>query len=274
MNRLSAFAIICSSLLLSACAQVDLFGLDPDNFSNNNGGGPGTSLVCEDTNADFSTDIIPIFAASCTSGCHSGATPAGDLDLDITDNIGPVTESALIGYLKELNTGIVNTGTPVSSGLLTRPLAESAGGASHSADVFADTSDPDYLAIRCWIEDNAQNDLTDSQCTFGEDVYPMFTNRGCAANNCHIGTGNASGGNLSLSVGTDGLDNTDDLIAELQETASATGSRIDLDNDAQSLILTKPRNQVTHSGMAVFPDANDPDYQKLLCWIEEGAQNN
>jgi hypothetical protein len=56
--------------------------------------------------------------------------------------------------------------------LLTKPLAESAGGVSHGGgELFANTSDPDYLHIRFWAESvvddpgNLDQALDSAQCT-------------------------------------------------------------------------------------------------------------
>jgi len=47
----------------------------------------------------------------------------------------------------------VSAASPTASPVLTEPLAESAGGTSHSVEPFADTSHADYQAILQWIHD-------------------------------------------------------------------------------------------------------------------------
>lgn len=42
---------------------------------------------------------------------------------------------------------------PADSPLLTKPLAEAAGGEPHSHEPFADSTDVDYQAILAWIND-------------------------------------------------------------------------------------------------------------------------
>jgi hypothetical protein len=48
---------------------------------------------------------------------------------------------------------MANIANPASSKLLTKPLAQSAGGVQHlGGDIFLSTSDPDYVTILSWIQ--------------------------------------------------------------------------------------------------------------------------
>lgn len=265
-----------------SCAQVDLFGLDPDNFVQ--GGSSGNNnLLCKDVDSDFSTDILPMLQQKCgTSGCHASGEYTGGITFYANNDFGPSSASAIIGEWKKLDKGkgiMVNTGTPVASKILQVPLAESSGGLSHGGgDVFGSTSDPDYLKLRCWIENGAKNDLTNSTCSFGEYIYPITQIRTCAVS-CHAGTFNEadvepgdpfSAGNLSLGVGAGNLASTADLLFEIRDEQT---TRVNLNSAVTSLILTKPLG-VEHGGGQIFSNTNEADYQKILCWIEEGALNN
>ena len=100
------------------------------------GGGGGVSYL---------EGIVPIWTARCTV-CHSGASPAGGLDL----SGGAASYSSAITR--------VNLADPPSSLLLVRPLSTAAGGSDHGGgDIFGDTTDPDYQTILNWISAGAPN---------------------------------------------------------------------------------------------------------------------
>lgn len=268
--------IIGVSLFLFACTQVDVNGLDPDIFTNagNGGGGGGTDALCADlSDVKFSTDILPIFEAKCNnSGCH-GTSSGGGLNLDASDDTRGDGESGVIGNIKA--EGAVNAFSAAQSPLLLKPLSTAEGGQSGShtgGEVFANTVDPDYKKIFCWIDAGAKNDLDETQCGFGEHVYPIFRQRGCTAGTCHDASSPAGNMNLlqgSITLLTDNPNGTATF-------ADATAQPVITAGDVNSLILTKPAqlNGVTHGGGEVFDGTTDTDYQTIKCWIDEGAQNN
>ncbi len=86
--------------------------------------------------------------------------------------------------------------------------------------------------------------------SFSEEIEPIWSSLGCTG--CH-----PSSGGLDLREGN--------AYQSLQ-----TGSRIDLDNPEESLILTKPGSSGVHS---------DKDYvgnqrELIKVWIEQGALDN
>ena len=46
----------------------------------------------------YGADVQPIFSASCTPACHSGATPNGGLDLTPGNSHGELVGVAALGY--------------------------------------------------------------------------------------------------------------------------------------------------------------------------------
>lgn len=266
--------IIGVSLFLAACTQVDVSGLDPDIFTNAGDGGNGgaTNDLCKDVDSTFSTKVIGVFNSKCNnSGCHGTNSEGGGLNLDDNDNRKGDGKSGVIGNIKF--EGAVNAFSAAQSSLLLKPLATAEGGqggAHTGGEIFANTVDPDYKTLFCWIDAGAKNDLDDSQCTFGEHVYPVFRERTCT--NCHQGA--TPSGNLNFTQSSVQL-LTNNPAGSFNFTNS-TSAPIAIGNDITSLILTKPSetNGVTHSGNNIFATTTDPDYQTIKCWLEEGAQNN
>lgn len=266
---------IGASLFLFACTQVDVSGLDPDLFTNSGNGGGSTDALCDDVDSTFSTKVLPIFASQCNnSGCHGDGSNSGGLNLDDGDNERGDGVSGVIGNIKA--EGAINAFSSAQSALLLKPLstAEGGQGGSHTGgEIFANTTDPDYETIFCWIEDGAKNDLNDSSCTFGEHVYPVFRKRGCTDGQCH--DSNSPGGNMDLSQGSLVLytDNPNGTAT----FADATLTPVFTAGDANSLLLQKPLNAISHGpsgNTQVFSSTQDPEYQIIKCWIDENATNN
>lgn len=265
--QISSYKTSILGLLLFSCSQVDVSGLNPDLFTNaGTGGDTSTSALCEGVSSNFSTDVLPIFTASCGgSGCHMEGETGGGLNLDPDDEKNGDGPSGVIGEVK--SKGEIDAFSPAQSKLLLKPLSISEGGSTHTGgDLFASTNDADYKTIFCWIDAGATNNLSSSECTFGEHVYPIFKDRGCTASACHDSSSPA--GDMNLSQGSDPLLN-----------AAGTSGFMDnpgvvIAGDDTSLILQKPINAVVHGGGNVLGSTADPDYQKIKCWIDEGAQNN
>lgn len=93
------------------------------------------------TNVSYATDVAPIWTSRGCTGCHGSS---GGLSLS-----GSVTASR-----NALLAGRVNTTTPSSSLILTKPLTGS--GVSHGGGkFFSSTSDADYQKILDWITQGA-----------------------------------------------------------------------------------------------------------------------
>ena len=269
--------IVSSIFILSAaCTQVDVSGLNPDDFTNSgNGGGSTTDALCTGVSSNFSTDVIPIFNAKCAgTSCHTKGAAGGGLNLDTADNLLGDGFSGVIGNIKTKKE--LSLTVPAQSNLLLNPLATAEGGkgGSHTGgEIFPNTSDPDYKKIFCWINGGAKNDLTPSTCTFGENIYPIFSVRGCIG--CHNNGTHA--GNMSMNLASE------QLLNDVPNTTYSFKDASTLDtypddvaegNNDNSLILIKPIGGLSHGGGNVLGSATDPDYLKIKCWIDEGAKDN
>lgn len=98
--------------------------------------------------------------------------------------------------------------------------------------------------------------------SFEQDIEPIFSSRGCNANSaCH--RGGAPAGNMRL----EGTTNT---------VYNNALPRCNLTDPASSLLLVKPLFEATpnHGGGNIFLSTADPDYQKILRWITDGALDN
>ncbi|MHC4817506.1 MAG: PKD domain-containing protein, partial [Planctomycetota bacterium] len=92
------------------------------------------------------------------------------------------------------------------------------------------------------------------QVSYANDVHPIWAARTCT--NCH-----PNSGGLDLSG------------AAAQTFTQVTNGRVDTGTPANSEILTKPLG-MSHGGGTIFSSTSDPDYQTILSWIQQGAQNN
>ena len=267
-------------IFLSACTQVDVNGLNPDDFKNGgDGSGTANSIVnCDGVSADFSKDVLPFFDATCSStNCHYKGAAGGGLNLDKSDLAFEDGVSGVIGNIKTKNE--INLTVPAQSNLILHTLATSEGGtgSSHTGgEIFKTTSDADYKKVYCWIAAGAKNDLTPSKCTFGENVFPIFASRGC--NGCHNTTTHAGG--WAILTNTQMITNVPNSPYSFP-SASATdsytsGPDIAAAHDDTSLILQKPIGGLDHNnnGLNLLGSVNDPDYKTIKCWIDEGALNN
>ncbi len=103
--------------------------------------------------------------------------------------------------------------------------------------------------------------------SFSQQVVPIFTNRGCVA--CHSGNGPGKAlGNLQLDGGVP------KVYSEL--TGPEDPLRVQLAAPEKSLVLTMPSAEYppdAHPNVT-FTSSTDPDYEKILVWIREGAKNN
>ncbi len=240
---------------LTGCLGVNVTDLDPSKF-----GGSATLAVCTGVDFTYSTQIVPIFEnRTCTNtGCHGGGTTSGNLNLDLDDQTAPDDAT---GIHETLLDGRVDTSNPDQSTILQKPL----GIPSHTGGkIFTDENDTDYVKLLCWIGAGAENDLviaTTASCAFTNDVYPIFANRGCSGSGCH--DQQIAGGNMNLNQGA----------PEVYD-AVVNGGRVDKATPQGSLILKKPSGLPSHDGGKIFRSTSDQDYKTLLCWIQEGAQNN
>ncbi|MBO13503.1 MAG: cell surface protein [Planctomycetaceae bacterium] len=102
-----------------------------------------------------------------------------------------------------------------------------------------------------------------SPVRFGLDVMPVLTKGGCNSGSCH----GASRGQRGFRLSVFGFDPAGD---HFRITREFVGRRIDLARPAESLLLTKPSEQVVHGGGQRF-DADSEMYRVLLKWLQQGA---
>ncbi len=106
-----------------------------------------------------------------------------------------------------------------------------------------------------------------AQISFAADIVPLFS----AAN--PRGSGNPcischTSGNILNLTGT-----TNQIYVELTADPQETGDRVNTADPPNSLVLLKPTGAVSHSGGTLW-NVTDTQYQKVLTWIQQGAQNN
>ncbi|MCC7460344.1 MAG: hypothetical protein IT286_03480 [Proteobacteria bacterium] len=220
MRTFSSISVLLLILTLSGC------------YLNKAGGG---GSVPEDVS--FETDIVAIMTDKCaTSGCHTGSTPQGSLNLNIEDSDANTLYSTI--------TGQIDLGEPASSVL----LAKATNVTQHTGGEIFNTSSREYKTILKWIEDGAFNDNCDGIAhSFATDVTPIFTQ--CTTAGCH-----------DVTVPVLSVDAFQNI-----ESANA----VNTENPASSTLLRMPLGVVEHTGGMIFPSRDDADYKTIFCWIKE-----
>ena len=101
--------------------------------------------------------------------------------------------------------------------------------------------------------------------SFRRHVIPLFSRAGCSGRECHGAFSGQGGFSLSL-FGYDFDKDHKEIVAD-----EADGIRIDLENPAQSLVLTKPTMEERHKGKERIKKGSW-EYNMVLKWISEGAK--
>lgn len=114
------------------------------------GGTPGSTPTPTPTGTPatvkYAMQVYPIFTSRGCKTCHRTGNPPGGLRLDQDAN-------KTYDDLKAVS-GVINTGNPAASLLLTKPLFEAQ--PDHGGgNIFLTTSDPDYVTILNWITQGA-----------------------------------------------------------------------------------------------------------------------
>jgi hypothetical protein len=142
---LIAATVIVMTITVAACGNVD----------------PGTNATTGELDqAVFAAAIQPILdARGCSqSGCHyrdksapNTGGPGGSLRLFDCSGSSCTPEQVVANH--DSASGMANIPNPATSKLLTKPLAQSAGGIQHlGGDIFLSVTDADYLAVLAWIQ--------------------------------------------------------------------------------------------------------------------------
>ncbi len=241
--------------MISSCSNVDLNGLDPDNFQNNEGPGGGNdpnpfSLInCEEVDSTYSTSVQPVFDASCSGvSCHVeyDPSPAAGVNLDPNQD---ETASSMIAGIK--TSTAINNFNFFQSTLITAPLSQDDDGTAHGGNtIFDSKTDPDFEKIYCWVENELEYDL-DNDHNFGEELIAIFD----ACDGCHDGSPNPD------------LRINNNSVQEIYDNIISGGYAVA--NDTNSLILTKPTAQVMHGGNQVFA-VGSTEANAITEWINSG----
>ena len=101
---------------------------------------------------------------------------------------------------------------------------------------------------------------------FQKHVVPLLGRLGCNSAKCH---GSLQGrGDLRLSLF--GFDFKSDQAALAADAASESGTRLNVHDPEQSLIVLKPTTQTDHEGGKRF-EVGSWEHNLLIRWIESGA---
>jgi hypothetical protein len=134
----------------------------------------------------FVDKVQPMLVRRCAgSSCHG--TQVADLHL----SCGQTEAESRWNYFVAL--AHVDLSVSLSE-LLRRPLTTERGGTYHEGgNVFIDTKDPDYRALRDWVEDVVERvpelvryaPSDEGLRYFGNYVQPVFVKKGCMLQGCH-----------------------------------------------------------------------------------------
>jgi thiosulfate dehydrogenase len=184
----------------------------------------------------------PLFTASCAT-CHGADGKA--FELEGGKGLGELAKSDPWRVLHAIRWGVPGTEMP-----------------SLWAEGCTDAAQADLLTYVQSLTSGAAvtppPPPLPATVSFSKDVYPIWKSRGCAG--CHRGSA--------------GMILSGDVKASYAQLF-ATGNRVDRAKPSNSLVLRKPSmSGVVHGGGRIFGCASDPDYQRLLRWIQQGALDN
>jgi hypothetical protein len=145
------------------------------------------------------------------------------------------------------------------------------GGAGYSVQAADTPTAADAVSLVQATVSQSTTPAPPSNVSFQQTIVPIFINRGCY--NCH--SGNGTGRRLGDLV----LDGSPMKIwTALVQTVSPNfgTTRVNLQAPEKSLVLTMPsyENPPDAHPTVVFTSSSDPDYVKILVWIQEGAKFN
>jgi WD40-like Beta Propeller Repeat len=146
---------------------------------------PGKAPDAESFGA-FVRDVQPILRDRCAGGnCHG--SKQADFYLSCGDNEAERRWNYFVAVAHaDLSASL--------SEILRRPLSKQRGGTFHEGGtIFLTTEDPDYMALRTWVENlvKTKPELVDYEPAdeglrfFGNYVQPVLVKKGCMFQNCH-----------------------------------------------------------------------------------------
>jgi hypothetical protein len=234
----------------------------------------------------FETQVYPLFLPvnqggfGCL-GCHTnegGAAPAGGMNF---------YGGAAMAYAA-LNPAQypqrVNVQNPGASLLLTKPLYEADGNQNHPIFAFVSANEPAYKTIYDWIAAGGlyEGQIEVQPVSFYNDIRPLLyrpvAEGGIGCYNCHVSGVDANTAPGGAYFGGDGAALYAELTQEPPTDNGGTGEPYRINkqgNIGASLLLTNPLigSPEPHEGK-IIPNANDPNYQKIYRWIQEGYVND
>ena len=119
-------------------------------------------------------------------------------------------------------------------------------------------------ACVCFVLMTTTISAAETPVDFENDIVAIFTKSGCNAGACHGAAIGRGGFKLSLYGGNPAAD-YDSLVHHLQ------GRRINLANPAESLLVLKPTEHISHEGGTLF-DMDSEEARLLKSWISQGAK--
>jgi hypothetical protein len=165
------------------------------------------------------------------------------------------TSSSASGWVVffEVPTGVISLAAAAATATVTLEMASSpvGSGAVTIAEVKVTEGAPPALP---------------TNVSFSQQVFPIFTNRGCVA--CHSGNG------AGRDLGGLTLDGSANLV--YKELTQENPLRAKTVMPETSLLLTMPSAESPSDGHpnVTFTGPSDPDYIKILVWLREGAKSN
>lgn len=202
--------------------------------------GPGGPF---ENSVSFESAVVGLFTNNCiSSGCHSGPSPAGGMNL--------AADETSVSLVYENVLPRIDPDDPENSLLLLKPSNQ----VDHPAGVIFPTTSLEFRTILQWIEEGAFNDdCAGISHSFSANVVPIFTQ--CDGLACHDAVPPILSASPFLSI---------------QETDS-----VDLADPVQSPLLRKPLGLDQHGGGTIFAQNTNNDYRTIFCWIkEDDAANN
>lgn len=260
---------------------------------------------------DFAIDVYPMFSAWGCLDCHNtggfgsidgerNGVPAnwgldvtsvysnivlGEVDGPSDCQTTPLLTDPSWGADATLSSGRnrVCPNNPQESLLIMRPTAGLPFfNEVHPIDIFPGPDHPQMVIVREWIEQGAQPPAN-VPVSFVNDVYPIFSERGCVT--CHTDCDNGDAGPgcvLDEETGSSYADWNllpDEVYQRLTESgvdcsAATTDLRVCTDDPTASLLVVRPLAGVPSDDphpIDIFASEDDPDLQTIISWIQQGA---
>jgi hypothetical protein len=154
----------------------------------------------------------------------------------------------------------------------------------HPIDIFPSADHPQMIAFREWVDQGANPPASVDPIDFAADIHPIFTSRGCVG--CHTGCESATPGpgcRLDDATSTfwsnwneDAMTVFDNLTGPGTNCADPANDplRVCVNSPEDSLFVVRPLAGVPVNDphpADIFADTDDPDLDKIIRWIEEGA---